>query len=149
MAVDAATMEILYAETLKNFTEGSIVSGKILCVDDGDVLIDIGYKSEGIVPANEFNDLKEDPIGQEVEVFLEKLEDEHGMIVLSKRRAVQQRAWDYVVNECEEGSLVTGTIKAIVKSAKSGNIGDGKIFVMPMDDCIRIRTDETGRDAIG
>jgi len=45
--------------------------------------------------------------------------------------------------------FVTPTINAIVKAAKSGNIGDGKIFVMPMDDCIRIRTDETGQDAIG
>jgi nitrogen regulatory protein P-II 2 len=46
-------------------------------------------------------------------------------------------------------SFVNETVKAIVKSAKSGNIGDGKIFVMPMDECIRIRTDETGHDAIG
>lgn len=121
--VDEATMEAMYDETLKNFTEGSIVNGKILSVDDGDVLIDIGYKSEGIVSAQEFNDLEEDPIGQEVEVFLEQLEDKDGMIVLSKRRAVQQRAWDYVVNECEEGSLVTGTIKNIVKGGFIVDVG--------------------------
>jgi small subunit ribosomal protein S1 len=123
MDADAAAMEAMYDETLKNFTEGSIVTGKILSVFDGDVLIDIGYKSEGIISAQEFNDLEEEPVGQEVEVFLEKLEDDHGMIVLSKRRAVQQRAWDYVVNECEEGSLVEGTIKAVVKGGFIVDVG--------------------------
>lgn len=123
MGVDAAALEAMYDETLKNFTEGSIVTGKILSVHDGDVLIDIGYKSEGIVSVQEFNDLEEDAVGQEVEVFLERLEDDHGMIVLSKRRAVQQRAWDYVVNECEEGSLVEGTIKNVVKGGFIVDVG--------------------------
>ncbi|MEN8255108.1 MAG: 30S ribosomal protein S1 [Verrucomicrobiota bacterium] len=123
MGVDAAAMEAMYDETLKNFNEGSIVSGKILSVHDGDVLIDIGYKSEGIVSVQEFNDLEEDPVGQEIEVFLEQLEDRDGMIVLSKRRAVQQRAWDYVVNECTEGSLVEGTIKNIVKGGFIVDVG--------------------------
>jgi small subunit ribosomal protein S1 len=123
LGVDAAAMEVMYEETLKNFSEGSIVKGKILSVHDGDVLIDIGYKSEGIVPVQEFTDLEEEPVGQEVEVFLERLEDEHGMIVLSKRRAVQQRAWDYVVNECSEGSLVEGTIKNVVKGGFIVDVG--------------------------
>jgi len=123
MGVDNAAMEAMYDETLKNFTEGSIVNGKIISVHDGDVLVDIGYKSEGIIDQHEFKDLAEDPIGQEVEVFLERLEDEHGMIVISKRRAEQQRAWDYVVNECEEGSIVEGTIKNIVKGGFIVDVG--------------------------
>ena len=123
MGVDNAAMDEMYNETLKNFTEGSIVSGKVLSVIDGDVLVDIGYKSEGIVSAQEFKDLEEDPIGQEVEVFLERLEDDDGMIVISKRRAEQQRAWDYVVNECTEGSLVEGTIKKIVKGGFIVDVG--------------------------
>ena len=123
MGADFATMEAMYDETLKNFTEGSIVSGKIISVIDGDVLIDIGYKSEGIIPVQEFKDLEEEPIGQEVEVFLEHLEDDHGMIVISKRRAEQQRAWDYVVNECEEGSIVEGAIKTIVKGGFIVDVG--------------------------
>jgi small subunit ribosomal protein S1 len=123
MGVDFAAMEAMYEETLKNFTEGSVVTGKVLSVHDGDVLIDIGYKSEGIVSAQEFTDLDEDPVGQQVEVFLERLEDEHGMVVLSKRRAIQQRAWDYVVNECQEGSLVEGTIKSVVKGGFIVDVG--------------------------
>jgi len=142
VAVDEATMEAMYNETLKNFTEGSIVTGKILKVHDGDVLIDIGYKSEGIVSAQEFSDLQEDPVGQEVEVFLEQLEDKDGMIVISKRRAVQQQAWDYVVNECEEGSLVEGTIKTIVKGGFLVDVGVDAFLPGSQLDVIPIRNPE-------
>jgi small subunit ribosomal protein S1 len=142
LAVDTAAMEAMYEETLKNFTEGSIVKGIILSVLDGDVLIDIGYKSEGIVSAQEFNDLEEDPAGQEVEVFLEQLEDKEGMIVLSKRRAVQQRAWDYVVNECTEGSLVEGTIKNIVKGGFIVDVGVDAFLPGSQLDVIPVRNPE-------
>ena len=142
MGVDAAAMEAMYDETLKNLNEGSIVTGKILSVIDGDVLIDIGYKSEGIVSTQEFNDLEEDPVGQEVEVFLEQLEDKEGMIVLSKRRAVQQRAWDYVVNECEEGSLVEGTIKNIVKGGFIVDVGVDAFLPGSQLDVVPVRNPE-------
>jgi small subunit ribosomal protein S1 len=139
---DLAAMEAMYDETLKNFTEGSIVTGKVLSVIDGDVLIDIGYKSEGIIAANEFNDLEEDPIGQEVEVFLEHLEDDHGMVVLSKRRAIQQRAWDYVVNECTEGSLVEGTIKSAVKGGFIVDVGVDAFLPGSQLDVVPVRNPE-------
>ncbi len=142
MGVDAAALEAMYEETLKNFTEGSIVSGKILSVIDGDVLIDIGYKSEGTVSAQEFSDLEEDPIGQEIEVSLEQLEDKEGMIVLSKRRAVQQRAWDYVVNECEEGSLVEGSIKNIVKGGFIVDVGVDAFLPGSQLDVVPVRNPE-------
>ena len=142
MGVDAAAMEAMYDETLKNFTEGTIVTGKVLSVHDGDVLIDIGYKSEGIVSLQEFTDLEENPIGQEVEVFLEQLEDKEGMIVLSKRRAVQQRAWDYVVNECEEGSLVEGTIKNIVKGGFIVDVGVDAFLPGSQLDVVPVRNPE-------
>jgi small subunit ribosomal protein S1 len=140
--VDEAAMEAMYDETLKNLNEGTIVSGKILSVIDGDVLIDIGYKSEGIVSVQEFTDLEEEPIGQEVEVFLEQLEDNDGMIVLSKRRAVQQRAWDYVVNECEEGSLVEGTIKNIVKGGFIVDVGVDAFLPGSQLDVVPVRNPE-------
>ena len=142
MGVDDAAMEAMYAETLKNFTEGSIVNGKIISVRDDDVLIDIGYKSEGVVSAQEFKDLQEDPIGQEVEVFLEHLEDDHGMVVLSKRRAEQQRAWDYVVNECSEGSLVEGTIKNIVKGGFIVDVGVDAFLPGSQLDVVPVRNPE-------
>ncbi len=123
MDADNAAMEAMYEETLKKFNEGSIVTGKVLSIHDGDVLIDIGYKSEGIIPVQEFKELPEDLIGKEVEVFLEQLEDRDGMIVISKRRAEQQRAWDYVVNECTEGSLVEGIIRSCVKGGFVVDVG--------------------------
>jgi len=121
-AQDAA-MDALYEGTLANFKEGSIVTGRIIRVHDGDVMIDIGYKSEGIVGVGEFRDLDENPVGQEVDVFLEHLEDDNGVIVISKKRAEQQKAWDYVVNECEEGSVVEGTIRSAVKGGFIVDVG--------------------------
>ncbi|RZO87560.1 MAG: 30S ribosomal protein S1 [Kiritimatiellaceae bacterium] len=116
-------MDALYEGTLANFKEGSIVTGRILRVQDGDVTIDIGYKSEGVVDVSEFRDLEENPVGQEVDVFLEHLEDDNGVIVISKKRAEQQKAWDYVVNECEEGSVVEGTIRSAVKGGFIVDVG--------------------------
>ena len=121
-AQDAA-MDVLYEGTLANFTEGSIVTGRIIRVHDGDVTIDVGYKSEGVIDVNEFKDLEENPVGLEVDVFLERLEDDDGVIVISKKRAEQQKAWDYVVNECEEGSVVEGTIRSAVKGGFIVDVG--------------------------
>ena len=110
-----AAMDELYSSTLENFIEGSIIEGTILKIVDNNVIIDIGYKSEGTIPLNEFTNLDETPEGKKVEVYLECLEDEDGAIVISKKRAEQQQAWDYVVNECKEGSIIEGVINSAVK----------------------------------
>ena len=107
-----SALDELYSSTLENFIEGSIIKGTIINIVDNNVVIDIGYKSEGLIPLNEFKDLDEDPKGSKVEVYLECLEDEDGAIIISKRRAEQQQAWDYVVNECKEGSIVEGVIRS-------------------------------------
>ena len=116
-------LDELYSSTLENFIEGSIIKGTIINIVDNNVVIDIGYKSEGVIPLNEFNDLDEDPKGSEVEVYLECLEDEDGAIVISKKRAEQQQAWDYVVNECKEGSIVEGIIRSAVKGGFIVDVG--------------------------
>ncbi len=121
-AQDAAT-DARYEGTLANFTDGPTVTGRIIRVHDGDVTIDVGYKSEGVIDVNEFKDLEENPVGLEVDVFLERLEDDDGVIVISKKRAEQQKAWDYVVNECEEGSVVEGTIRSAVKGGFIVDVG--------------------------
>ena len=102
-----SAMDELYGSTLESFIEGTIINGKIVGISNNDVIIDVGYKSEGIIPMNEFTDLAEDPIGEQVEVYLEQLEDDNGAIVISKKRAEQQQAWDYVVNECKDCLLYT------------------------------------------
>ena len=118
-----SAMDELYDSTLESFIEGTIINGKIVGINNNDVIIDIGYKSEGIIPMNEFTDLAEDPIGEQVEVYLEKLEDDDGVIVISKKRAEQQQAWNYVVNECKEGSLVKGVIRNAVKGGFIVDVG--------------------------
>lgn len=116
-------MAALYESTLKNITEGSIVPGKIVAIRENEVLVDIGYKSEGVIAASEFKDLETLKPGDQVEVFLEKLEDDSGMVILSKRRAEQQRNWDRVLANYVEGSIIMGTIKGRVKGGMIVDVG--------------------------
>jgi small subunit ribosomal protein S1 len=116
-------MAALYESTLKNISEGTIVPGKIVAIRENEVLIDIGYKSEGIIAASEFKDLDTLVPGDQVEVFLENLEDDTGMVILSKRRAEQQRNWDRVLANYVEGSIIMGTIKGRVKGGMIVDVG--------------------------
>ncbi len=116
-------MAAMYEETLKDFTEGSIVKGRILDILSNEVLVDIGYKSEGLVSVSEFNDVAEIKTGDEIEVLLECLEDEDGMVVLSKKRAELQRNWDEVLETCKEGAEIKGTVKAVVKGGMLVDVG--------------------------
>lgn len=129
--MDAARAEMMamYEQTLSTFTEGAIVKGRIVEVRPQEVLVDIGYKSEGLLPASEFKDLSEVHVGDEVEVHLERLEDEHGMVVVSKSRAEQRRNWDNVVASCEEGKIVTGTVKGKVKGGLLVDVGGVDAFL--------------------
>ena len=120
---ERAAMMAMYEETLKHFTEGSIVTGKVLEIRPNEVLVDIGYKSEGIIPAAEFKDISAITNGDELEVLLETLEDDEGMVILSKQRAELQRNWDRVVETCEEGSVIEGTVKGKVKGGLLVDVG--------------------------
>ncbi len=113
----------MYEETLKNFAEGSIVNGRILVVRSNEVLVDIGYKSEGVVPAEEFKDLASVQAGDQVEVMLVKLEDDDGMVVVSKRRAEEQRNWDRVLADYVEGGIIKGVVKSRVKGGMIVDVG--------------------------
>jgi small subunit ribosomal protein S1 len=113
----------MYEETLLDFTEGSIVPGRVLAVRPDEILVDIGYKSEGTIPISEFRNVEEVKPGDRFEVMLEKLEDDDGMVVLSKIRADQQRKWENVVAHCSEGSLVEGEVKGRVKGGLIVDIG--------------------------
>jgi small subunit ribosomal protein S1 len=108
-------MSKMYEETLKNFKEGSIVPGKVLEVRSNEVLVDIGYKSEGVINGHEFKDLSAVVIGDQFDVLLDQIEDDHGMVVLSKEKAEQKIQWEKVLRTCEEGSTIMGVIKSRVK----------------------------------
>ncbi len=105
------------------FAAGNIVKGTIIEVRPKEVLVDIGYKSEGAIPANEFIDIKTVKIGDEIDVLIEKLEDREGMVVLSKEKAEFKQNWDRILTICNEGGIVAGKVKAVVKGGLIVNIG--------------------------
>ena len=112
----------LIDQEFREFREGSIVNGTILDIRPQVVIVDIGYKSEGVVPVAEFED-EEIEVGDEVEILLEKLEDDDGMIVLSKEKAAHKQNWDKIVGVYEDGGLVRGKVKAAVKGGLMVNVG--------------------------
>jgi len=116
-------MQELIAKSLRDFKEGSIVKGRILEIRPREVLVDIGYKSEGVIPVSEFDDMSEVEVGDEVEVLLEKLENEDGMIVLSKEKAAHKQNWDKIVKVFQGDGLIKGKVKAVVKGGLTVNIG--------------------------
>lgn len=118
----ANSMDKLFSE-VKEFAEGMVVKGRVIDVRPNEVVVDIGYKSEGIVPIHEFDDPAAVKLGDEVEVLIEQLEDDDGMVVLSKDRALQKKNWDQIVNICNEGGVVEGRVKAKVKGGLIVNIG--------------------------
>jgi small subunit ribosomal protein S1 len=85
--------------------------------------VDIGYKSEGVIAANEFEDIKTIKVGDEVNVLIEKLEDKDGMVVLSKEKAEFKENWDKILTICNEGGTITGKVKAVVKGGLLVHIG--------------------------
>src|SRR5437773_4775885 len=117
------TMEEALKQSDKRFAAGQIVKGTIIEVRPKEVLVDIGYKSEGVIPANEFEDIKTVKISDEIDVLIEKLEDKDGMVVLSKEKAEFKKNWDKILTICNEGGTIAGKVKAVVKGGLLVNIG--------------------------
>ncbi len=107
--------ELLAQTTFDKLKEGSIIKGTITEIRQTEVVVDIGGKSEGLISASEFADLGDLQIGEEIEIYLEKLEDRDGNPVLSFDRAEQKKNWDNIITKCEEGSIVQGRVKSKVK----------------------------------
>jgi small subunit ribosomal protein S1 len=117
------TMEEAMKQRDMRFAPGEIVKGTVIEVRPKEVLVDIGYKSEGTIPGIEFDDIKTVKIGDEVDVLIEKLEDKDGMVVLSKEKAEFKKNWDNILTICNEGGTITGRVKAAVKGGLIVNIG--------------------------
>ncbi len=115
--------ELLSESKFDNLQEGSIITGTIIEIRPNEVIVDIGGKSEGIIPANEFIDIGELQVGGEIEVFLEKLEDREGNPVLSFDKAEQKKNWENILAQCEEGSILQGRVKSKVKGGLIVSIG--------------------------
>ena len=110
-------------QSAMRFAAGEIVKGTVIEVRPKEVLVDIGYKSEGVIAANEFEDIKTIKVGDEVNVLIEKLEDKDGMVVLSKEKAEFKENWDKILTICNEGGTITGKVKAVVKGGLLVHIG--------------------------
>ncbi|MFH1996955.1 MAG: 30S ribosomal protein S1 [Candidatus Omnitrophota bacterium] len=113
----------LYEESLVDLKEGQIVRGKIIIITKNDVIVDIGYKSEGFVSLSEFPDPESIKIGDEIEVMLESMEDEHGRIMISKERAERALGWERVIAQYGEEDVVDGRVARKVKGGFMVDIG--------------------------
>jgi len=116
-------MQELLAKGIREFKEGSIVKGRILEVRPREVLVDIGYKSEGVISLNEFDEAEEPQVGDEIEVLLCRLENDEGMVILSKERAAYRQNWEKITKVFHEGGIIKGKVKAAVKGGLTVNIG--------------------------
>src|SRR5881628_1483883 len=111
----------LYNGTLASIDEGEIVKSRVLDIRDNMVVLDIGFKSEGTIPLEEFKDLPDLKPGDEVEVLLEHLEDQEGSVVLSKKKADFMRVWERIRVAYENDEPVRG---ALIKKIKGGVVVD-------------------------
>ncbi|NJN05749.1 MAG: 30S ribosomal protein S1 [Rhodobacteraceae bacterium] len=105
------------------FAAGEIVKGTVIEVRPKEVLVDIGYKSEGVVSGGEFEDMSAVKVGDIVEVLIEKLEDREGMVILSKEKAEFKQNWEKILTICNEGGTITGKVKAVVKGGLIVHVG--------------------------
>ncbi len=117
-------MEDWYKEELAEFEEGEVVRGRVVQVRDTEVLVDVGYKSEGSIPIEEFHRSGSLPkVGEEIEVYLEAKEDNEGLIVLSKDKADKIKVWDAVSRAHEKGTPVEGRVVEVVKGGLAVDVG--------------------------
>src|SRR5437016_4740070 len=116
-------MQDLLAKSYRDFREGSIVKGRVLEIRPREVLVDIGYKSEGIIPSAEFDNIDTLEVGDEVDVLLERLENDEGMVVLSKEKAAYRQNWNKIASVFQGDGLIKGKVKSVVKGGLMVNIG--------------------------
>ena len=132
-AMSQESLEEAYDNSLKAFTDGEIVKGTVVDVSRDEVMIDIGFKSEGYIPAEEFdsdeNDLPSVKVGDEIDVYIVRREDSEGQINLSKKIADQTLVWDEITEAFESGSPVEGQITERIKGGLRVTVGTLRGFL--------------------
>jgi small subunit ribosomal protein S1 len=138
-------MDTLMKGQVADLTEGKLIKGKVIGYAGDDVVVEVGLKSEGLIPKEEFEGIIVKP-GDEIDVLLEQLEDEEGLIRLSKRRADRMMAWQRIVDTQKEGDVVEGPV---TKSIKGGLLVDiGVPVFLPMSQ-VDVRRPGEPKDYIG
>ncbi len=116
-------MESLLTDQAEDLSAGKLIKGKVIGFAGDDVVVEVGLKSEGLIPREEFSDLPDLKIGDEVDVLLESLENDEGIIELSKRKADRQIAWQRIVDTTAEGDEIEGTVMRKIKGGLLVDIG--------------------------
>jgi len=120
-AEQRAEMEQMYSDTLTTVQEEEVIKGTVVGITDRDVILNIGFKSDGLVPLSEFRDLTDLKIGDEVEVFIEDQEDANGQLILSRKKAKIKQAWKAIYDALENDTVLEGVVK---RRTKGGLIMD-------------------------
>jgi small subunit ribosomal protein S1 len=110
-----AEMLQMYEETMRDIGEGEIVKGRVIQVTETDALVDVGFKSEGVIPIIEFGEPLNVKVGDEVEVYLENMENQDGQLVLSKQKADFMRVWDKIKIAYDDSDVVEGRLLRRIK----------------------------------
>ena len=126
---ELALMEQLYSSTLNEITEDEIIKGRIVSISNKDVTIDVGFKSEGIVSLLEFRADDEVNVGDDVEVYLENIEDKMGQLILSKKKADVLRIWDKIYDSIENDTIINGKIINRVKGGMTVSLSGVEAFL--------------------
>jgi small subunit ribosomal protein S1 len=123
--MDRVALEALYEETFRNFEEGTIIEGRVVAVSKDKVVVDIGYKSEGIIPADQFvpEDLQGLKPGDRLQVYIEEREDADGNLVLSKEKADKMKVWEELEKAHKDEKVVEGRIISRIKGGMMVDIG--------------------------
>ncbi|MFT6962082.1 MAG: small subunit ribosomal protein S1, partial [Flammeovirgaceae bacterium] len=114
-------MATIYEDTIAEMTERELVIGTIVSLTDLEAVVNIGHKSDGLISLNEFRDLDDVKVGDEVEVYIEKQEDSQGELVLSRKKAKIVKAWENIKNAFENDEVIEGVVK---RRTKGGLIVD-------------------------
>jgi len=123
--LDRAALAALYEETFKNLEEGTITEGRVVAVNKDKVVVDIGYKSEGMIPNDQFSteELQNIKVGDRLQVYIEECEDADGNLVLSKEKADKMKIWEELEKLFNDGKSIDGKIVARIKGGMMVDIG--------------------------
>ena len=112
---DRKKFEAMYTDTFNQINQGEIISGTVVSINNKDVVLNVGFKSDGLVSASEFRDLPDLKIGDKVDVFVEAPEDANGQLILSRKRAKTQRSWELINEALDNDTIINGFVKSRTK----------------------------------
>ncbi|WP_207428665.1 30S ribosomal protein S1 [Pedobacter sp. SYSU D00535] len=112
---ERAKLEQMYAGTFNQINKGEIITGTVVNINNKDVVLNIGFKSDGMVSLSEFRDTPDLKVGDKVDVFVESQEDVNGQLVLSRKRAKTQKSWELINEALEKDQIINGFVKSRTK----------------------------------